>query len=134
MVVDLAKKYAGIFAVLGSDERLSVLIVLHGSSYIRHQHPRTKGEGSLSFSQILEAAEIDSDTRLSYHLSKLLNAKLVSKSALMDDRGRVFPVYTTTEIWRQFASDIGFDKQIKEYISKKYPDSFFEKRDEANTK
>jgi len=132
LVVDLAKKYAKIFSVLGSEERLSVLVVLHGSHYIRHQHPETKGDGCLSFSQILEATEIDSDTRLSYHLSKLLDAKLVSKSALMDEKGRVFPVYTTTEIWQQFASDLGLDKEIKEYISKKYPTLFFQKKDESS--
>jgi len=121
------KKWAKTFSLLGSSERLSIMIVLHGAEYIRHTHGDfVVKEACLSFSQIGEASEIKSDTRLSYHLSKLIHAGLVSKRAAQDKKGRVFPMYTPTKYWRDFASELGIDRQIKAYIKKKYPESFVE--------
>lgn len=125
-LLDLAKKWEAVFNILGSGERISVMIVLHGSNYLRHAHYGLVEKGCLTFTQILEAAEIESDTRLSYHLSRLIDAGLVRKFPVKDERGRVFPMYTTTKRWRDFSSELGIDEKIKAYIKEKYPGSFVE--------
>ncbi|RLI44816.1 hypothetical protein DRO69_06570 [Candidatus Bathyarchaeota archaeon] len=124
--MDLVEKWKEVFSFLGSGERISIMIVLHGSKYLRHTHYGSVDEGCLTFSQILESTGIESDTRLSYHLSKLIGAGLVKKFPFKDKKGRVFPMYTIGEKWRSFASELAIDKLIKDYIKEKYPDSFVE--------
>lgn len=126
VVLDMAKKWAGVFSILGSGERLSIMIVLQGSKYIRHSHGSSAQVGCLSFSQIRESAEISSDTMLSYHLSKLMGAGLIRKFAVQDDKGRVFPLYSVSEKWQKFSSELGLDAEVKAYIKKKYPEAFTE--------
>jgi len=123
----LTKKWTDVFSLLNSEERLSVLLVLFGSKFIRHQHFGMDDDtvnGCLSFTQIRNAAEITSDTRLSYHLSKLLDARLIEKIAYIDKKERVFPMYKTTEKWDSFARDFGFDAKIRNYIQERYPELF----------
>ena len=127
MLSELADRWAEVFSILGSEERLSILFVLQGSLFVRHKHTEVNDEepvGSLSFSQIAEAAGLPSSTRLSYHLSKLMQADLVQKIPYQDSKGRVFPLYTITDKWRAFSNELGIENIISSQIHKKYPDAY----------
>ena len=128
-------EWTDVFAAIGNDERLSIMIVLSGSDYILHSH-MSNGDnadagaiepGCLPFSDIAKAIEASSASRLSYHLSKLLEANLVCKIPAKDAKERVFPLYKVTSRWQKFATEFGFNAKIKEYVKHKYPESFYEK-------
>lgn len=125
------EEWAEIFALIGSEERLSIMIVLHGSDYIRHSHISGESEksGSLSFSQILEATDIQSDAKLSYHLSKLIEGRLINKIPYKDLKERVFPLYKPSEKWLTFASGLQIDEKIQNYIKEKFPDDYVEPKE-----
>jgi DNA-binding transcriptional ArsR family regulator len=123
-------EWTDVFSAIGNDERLSIMIVLSSSDYIKHSHKVptvTDSEGCLPFSDIAKSTEINSATRLSYHLSKLIDAGLVSKIPAKDANERVFPLYKVTARWQKFAEEFGFHSKIKDFIKAKYPESFNEK-------
>jgi len=123
-------KWAKVFSVLGSPERLSILLVLHGSLYLRHDHPGLDPVGGmdkcLSFSQIASAAEIESSARLSHHLSRLIETGVVDKIPFKDDKDRVFALYGVTDLWKNFARESGIGKALRTYLEAKYPDAYKE--------
>ena len=125
-------KWAVVFSAIGNEDRLSVMLALHSSDYIKHSHKDNGqtgllcGEGCLSFSQIQRATGISSDTSLSYHLSKLIEAKLIEKLPTKDANERVFPLYRVSAAWQEFAASFGITNKIKEYIQHKHPNQYIE--------
>lgn len=127
-------KWALVFSAIGNEDRLAVMLALHSSDYIKHSHKNSSSggqeglcnEGCLSFSQIQRATGISSDTGLSYHLSKLIEAKLIEKLPTKDAKERVFPLYRVSVIWQEFAASFGITNKIKEYIQHKHPTEYVE--------
>lgn len=133
MMSEVTERWAEVFAILGSEERLSILFALQGSLYVQHKHTGLDAvdddeDGCLSFSQIGEASEIHSSTRLSYHISKLIGADLIRKLPHQDKSGRVFPLYSVTRKWKSFSTELGIDKIIQSQIRRRYPNAFIEPR------
>jgi DNA-binding transcriptional ArsR family regulator len=123
-MVGLIEKWAEVFNQIGNEDRLSIMIVLHGSDYLKHSRANSSNAGCLSFSQLLNATEIRPDSKLSYHLARLIEAKLVDKNPFKDDKGRVFPLYSVSKKWIDFATNCRIDERIREYIQEKYPSEF----------
>lgn len=130
MASDFIKSNADIFSLLGSPERLSILLVLHGSLYVEHEHKGLEESNELneclSFSEIGIATNINSSTRLSHHLSRLLEGGLIDKIPFKDTKGRVFALYGVTEKWIKFAEEMGVGNAMKKYLKSKYPTSYIE--------
>ena len=134
MPIKSIAEWTDVFAAIGNDERLSIMIVLSGSDYILHSHVSNAGSvgangiepGCLPFSDIAKSIDVSSASRLSYHLSKLMDANLVCKIPAKDAKERVFPLYKVTARWQKFAVEFGFNAKIKEYVKHKYPESFNE--------
>jgi DNA-binding transcriptional ArsR family regulator len=119
-------KWVQVISAIGDENRLAIMLALHNSGYVKRNHieakqPNLCDDETLSFSQIQIAANIRSDASLSYHLSKLIEAKLVDQLPTTDTNEPVFSMYKASATWKQFTADFGITEKIKEYVQHKYP-------------
>jgi DNA-binding transcriptional ArsR family regulator len=113
MEFDIVKKWAPIFEIIGNKDRLSILLALHGSNY-------TRGGHCLTFSEIRNILDDQSESTLTYNLQKLLDADLIKKEPTQDKKGkgRVYPIYSITEKWINFTEESGLLTTLTEYLEK----------------
>lgn len=103
------KKWASVFDVLGNPIRLGILLVLFASNYLAGTH-------SLTFTQIKTVLGTSSDAGLSYHLAQLTKSGFVIKDPYKDEKGRVFPLYRSTEKVDRLLEDLGLAETFRDYI------------------
>jgi len=122
---EISKYLAPLFAIIGSGERLSIMIILHGSEYVLHQRDKINVDdldGCLTLRQISEITGIEPSSRLLYHIKKLISVNWVRKIPYADSNGNVYALYGITNNWVDFASEYGIDIKIKEYVNEKRPE------------
>ena len=111
MSEEILQKWASIFVTIGNPVRLAILLILQGSRHLRGGH-------SLTFTEIKNVLEMPSETSLTYHLSKLLESGLIGKEAHKDEKERVYPLYSVSQKWLDFTTEVGLAETFNEYIEK----------------
>lgn len=111
MSQNILEKWASIFVTIGNPVRLAILLILQGSRYLR-------GEHCLKFTEIQSILEMPSDASLTYHLGKLLDSGLIEKMPHKDENERVYPLYSVSQKWLDFAEEVGLAQTFNEYIEK----------------
>jgi DNA-binding HxlR family transcriptional regulator len=99
-------------ALLGNPIRLMVLLSLYSSNYMR------KSEHSLRHSEIKELIGIPDESSLNYHLRELERANVISKEAIQDQKGEVYPLYHITPDGKKTLEEFGLLKILDERLKK----------------
>ena len=103
-------QWAQTYAAMGNPIRLGILFVLYGSN-IADSTP------CLRFNQIKEITGIASDSALTHHLSRLLDAGLITKEAFKDENEQVFPIYSASPRWNKLVKQAGLHTIISDILS-----------------
>jgi len=119
--------YAPFFDLLGNEDRLQIMFMLHGSQYIVHGHEKmTAAEEKSSLKTSIIAEGIGKDQSITiYHLNKLEEGGLVQRVPAME-RNKPVLVWRVTDKWLTFASEFELDKKVQRYLKEKHPDLYSE--------
>lgn len=101
---------AQVLAAMGNPIRLGILLVLYGSDMV-------SGTPCLRYSQIKEITGIASDSALTYHLGRLIDAELISKDAHKDENNEVYPIYSASSRWNGLIELAGLRSVINEILT-----------------
>ena len=110
MSIEELKKWSNTFDVLGNPIRLAIVVILYGSSLL------FEGEHSLTFGQIMSVTQASSKPALVSHLHQLMDAELIEKHPIKDEKERVFPLYSISNKGKDFLLDFGMKDFIEKWI------------------
>ena len=111
-MTDDVEVWAKRLRLVGNPIRLMVMLSLYSSNHIR------KSEHSLRYTEIVDLIGTAEDSSLNYHLRELEQANVISKEAVKDEKGVVYPIYHITSEGKKILEDLGLLKLLDDRLKK----------------
>ena len=114
MSTSVIDKWADVFKAIGNRVRFKIILLIYADEIMDIGNP-------ITFSALKHMLNIDNDSLLNHHITKLIEAGLIEKKSIHNNpKSRIITIYKPTEKWIRFLKETelknSLDKTIKELI------------------